>query len=74
MRLLSDLGHNPMVTMGGVKRAFGRIEDGVTLVVFPGLSVARTVDAEKWRTAIATAGAAALTNWGGLDRLKACGG
>jgi hypothetical protein len=72
VRLHQDLGSDPLVTGGGAMRAKRRIEDGVTVVVFPGRSTTPRVDAATWRQQINAEGAAALQAWGGESRLRAC--
>jgi Fungal chitosanase of glycosyl hydrolase group 75 len=72
VRLHQDLGSNPLVMGGGAMRAKRRIEDGVTVVVFPGHNTIPRVDAERWRQQINAEGAAALQAWGGETRLKSC--
>lgn len=72
VRLHQDLGNNPIVVKGGVKRAKVAIEGTVMTVVFPGSAPTPTVDSQKWREDIDKAGQAALDKWGGIDKLAAC--
>lgn len=72
VRLHQDLGNDPMVDKGGVKRAKGGLDDSTLAVVFPGVTTAPTVNAQKWRDEIKSKGDAALKKWGGIEQLKAC--
>jgi len=72
VRLHTDLGHDPMVIHGGVKRAKSDISSAVTTLVFPAVATHPTTDSAAWRAEIATLGNQALDAWGGKARLAAC--
>jgi hypothetical protein len=72
VKMHRDLKNNPLVKKKGVLRAVAGIPDPVVTLVFAGINVHGTIDAEEWNTRIRQAGEAALTEWGGLSRLKTC--
>lgn len=74
VRLHQDLGSDPVVLRGSVRRAKREIEDRVVTVVFPGKHAEASADLAAWYRSIQTEGAAALQAWGGMDRLRACAG
>jgi hypothetical protein len=71
VRLHEELGGTPL-TGKQIKRAKQRIEDPVTIAVFPDQAVSPRLDAADWRAAIERAGREALDAWGGIQRLKLC--
>ena len=72
IRLHQDLGHDPVVVEQGVRRAASNIEDRVITLIFPGKQTHGVVDPIAWEAEIKRTGEAALGEWGGPDRLKAC--
>jgi hypothetical protein len=61
-----------VVRKNGVLRANAGIPDKVVVLVFPGTNVRGSTDAADWNKRIHDAGHAALTQWGGLQRLQTC--
>jgi hypothetical protein len=72
VKLHRDLGNEPVTESHGVARANRGIDDDVLTLVFPGVNVPGSVDAEAWNRAIRETGNAALEKWGGTSRLKGC--
>jgi hypothetical protein len=73
VKLHRDLGNEPVTTIHGVARANRGIADPVISLVFKGTNVPGTLDSQEWNHAITVAGKAALQQWGGKARLRACG-
>lgn len=73
VRLHEDLGNDPIVVTGdGTRRAKRGIGDRVVFVAFTGAHSHPSLDAAAWRREIAEVGARALTQWGGVARLRSC--
>ncbi len=72
VRLHKDLGNDPISMKNGVARANRGISDQVLTVVFPGVNVPGSVNADAWNQAIRQTGEAKLKAWGGQERLRAC--
>lgn len=72
IKLHRDLGNEPTTLRDGVARAKRRIEDPVLTVVFPAVVVPPQADAAAWYEKIRSEGSAALSAFGGADRLAAC--
>jgi Fungal chitosanase of glycosyl hydrolase group 75 len=72
VKLHQDLKSDPIVVSGGVSRAKRGIDDRVVTVVFPGHHTHPSPDSTAWYKEIQSVGNAALSKWGGPDRLKAC--
>jgi hypothetical protein len=73
VKLHRDLGNEPVTTTsGGVARANRGIADQVLTLVFPGVNVPGSLNAEDWNRAIREKGTAAFEKWGGKTRLQTC--
>jgi len=72
VKLHRDLRNEPTTKRAGVTRANKGIHDPVVTLVFPGISVQGSQDAETWNHGIQQSGEAALEKWGGIARLQAC--
>jgi hypothetical protein len=72
VKLHFDLGSDPIVVKGGVKRAKSRIEDRVVTFVFPSTKTNRVLDHEAWNAEIQSVGKAALEQFGGIEKIKLC--
>ena len=73
VKLHQDLGSTPIVRIGGVDRAKGRIEDPVLVVVFPARMAGPMANSDAWNVKIKEEGTAALESFGGVEKLIACG-
>ncbi|MGA8026553.1 MAG: glycoside hydrolase family 75 protein, partial [Bryobacteraceae bacterium] len=72
IKLHRDLGNEPITNAHRVARANRGIDDVVFTLVFPGVNVPGSLDAEAWNQSIRAGGTAALDKWGGKNRLEAC--
>lgn len=72
VKLHVDLGSNPIVERGGVKRAKRGISDTVATIAFPSRTTNPSLDHEAWLSQIKSMGDKALNDFGGLDDVKAC--
>ncbi len=72
VRLHQDLGNDPIVVSGGVRRAKRGIGDRVVFVALTGAHTTPTLEAAAWRAEIKQKGEAALAALGGLATVKAC--
>jgi hypothetical protein len=73
VKLHRDLGNEATTKRNGVTRANKGIHDPVVTLVFPGINVQGSPDAETWNRGIQQSGAATLEKWGGRARLQECG-
>lgn len=67
-----ELGSDPMLTRGGVKRAKRRIEDRVVTFVFPSMKTKPVLDHDAWNAEIQSVGKAALEAFGGMEKVRLC--
>lgn len=70
--LHKEIGNDPVITSGGVERAKRGLGEPTVTLVFSGRATKPIVDADAWNKQIQQLGQQALTEWGGVDRLKAC--